>query len=117
MKITSSELFNKIWEAASLAGHLDDIKPIIDYVSDRKVNAFELNPDGAYVECVLNTDGNEGIWIDFYVNNDDVAHKYFGCIKTLSENVDACKLMGAAAGALQFVARNVIWNLYKTSME
>lgn len=111
MKINSMYLFDAIYGAADAAGYLNDLKPIQEYASNSRYAAFTIpSTDDLIVECVLNLNGSEGTWIDFYACYEN-ERRYFGCVKTLQRGPGACSILGAAAGLMQHTAEWVVWQI------
>ena len=115
MIINSAHLFDAIYGAADAAGYLNELKPIQEYASNGNYAAFSIpSPDDLIIECRLNLHGSEGTWIDFYACFGSEC-RYFGCVKSLSEGPIACRILGAAAGLLQYTAKWVVFQLERAA--
>ena len=92
-------------------GHYAEAEPIIDYTladhDERKLTNY-----GFDFRAVVSPGSSEGIYIDCYLEGrfDQSASTccHAGTIKTLREDVDAYRIMGALAGYLTIYARKYV---------
>lgn len=102
-RMTGGQLFEKIMERAKENGDLARFDPINEYVLPETYEESRL--------CSYEFDmlpalgfGCEGIYIDCYLkgsfDESNRASLHIGTIKTLSTDLDACKIMGELCGTL-----------------
>lgn len=105
-RMTGGQLFEKVMECARGNGDLAQFDHICDYVlpDDRHTEKlcryeFDLLP-------IINFGGLEGIYIDCGLHGkfDESGRESvsIGTIKTLSTDLDACKIMGELCGVLMY---------------
>jgi hypothetical protein len=116
LRMTGGQLFEKIMERAKGNGDLARFDAINEYVLPEEYETAKL--------CSYEFDmlpavgfGCEGIYIDCYLkgsfDESDRPSLHIGTIKTLSTDLDACKVMGELCGALLYHEhRFVNENLY-----
>lgn len=116
LRMTGGQLFEKIMERAKENGDLTRFDAINEYVlpesyEEAKLCSYEFDmlPAVGF--------GCEGIYIDCYLkgsfDESDRPSLHIGTIKTLSTDLDACKIMGELCGALLYHEhRFVNENLY-----
>lgn len=108
---TPGILFQNTLRLVKEHGHYAEAEPIIDYtLADR--DERKLTDYGFDFRAVVSPGGSEGIYIDCYLEGrfDQSASTrcHAGTIKTLREDVDAYRIMGALAGYLTVYARNYV---------
>lgn len=104
---TPGMLFQNALRLVKEHGHYAEAEPIIDYaLADR--DERKLTNYGFDFWAVISPGGSEGIYIDCYLEGrfDQSASTrcHAGTIKTLREDVDAYRIMGALAGYLTVYA-------------
>lgn len=108
---TPGILFQNTLRLVKEHGHYTEAEPIIDYAmaddEERKLTDY-----GFDFRAVVSPGGSEGIYIDCYLSGsfDQSASTccQAGTIKTLREDVDAYRIMGALAGYLTVYARKYV---------
>ena len=115
-RMTGGQLFERIMERAKESGDLARFDAINEYVlpeayEEAKLCSYEFDmlPAVGF--------GCEGVYIDCYLkgsfDESDRASLHIGTIKTLSTDLDACKVMGELCGALMYhESKFVNENLY-----
>ena len=108
---TPGILFQNALRLVKEHGHYTEAEPIIDYtLADR--DERKLTNYGFDFRAVVSPGSSEGIYIDCYLKGifDQSASTccHAGTIKTLRENVDAYRIMGALAGYLTVYARKYV---------
>lgn len=108
---TPGILFQNTLQLVKEHGHYAEAEPIIDYaLADR--DERKLTDYGFDFWAVVSPGGSEGIYIDCYLEGrfDQSASTrcHAGTIKTLREDVDAYRIMGALAGYLTIYARKYV---------
>ena len=117
-RMTGGELFQKIMECARDNGDLARFDTILEYVLPEDYDKAKLCSYEFDFLPAINFGGSEGIYIDCSIRGkfDDSGRKSLcvGTIKTLSTDLDACKIMGELCGALMYhESRYVNDNLYR----
>ena len=85
----------------------------IDYASFEQYKQIVRNQDN-WFEMKLNPFGNEGLYIDIYFCQDCDSQKvYCGCVKTLRDDREAFRDMGALMGEMLFWGNKLIYKLMK----
>lgn len=101
---TPGILFENVLTLVQKNGHYAEAEPIIDYALPEKFDHSELTNYRFDFEAVVKAGSNEGIIIGCRLsgNFDDSGRTYCnaGTIKTLNEDVDAYRIMGALSGYL-----------------
>ena len=114
---TAGDLFSTIVRLAKQAGDLDKVDPILDYIipcaqeqghnEKNKLTAYEFD----FVP-IVNFGGSEGIYVDCYLKGKfDESGRYsihIGTLKTLKDDLAACKIMGELCGALMYHERQYV---------
>ena len=108
---TPGMLFQNALRLVKEHGHYAEAEPIIDYaLADR--DERKLTNYGFDFCAVISPGGSEGIYIDCYLKGkfDQSASTrcYAGTIKTLREDVDAYRIMGALTGYLTVYAHKYV---------
>lgn len=108
---TPDILFQNVLRLVKEHGHYAEAEPIIDYtLADR--DERKLTNYGFDFRAVVSPGTSEGIYIDCYLAGkfDQSASTCcrVGTIKTLQEDVDAYRIMGALAGYLTIYARKYV---------
>ena len=105
--------FDRIVEVMHDLPELKDAFSHLDYVSSRSYLDPDLSLDDNlefdHVEAIVNTGGNEGIYIDcklilYDVKSRSCVKRDFGTLKTLNEGITGYMEMGKLAGAFTYVA-------------
>lgn len=117
-RMTGGQLFKNIMECARENGDLARFDGICEYVLSED---YDLNKLCSYEFDMLpavNFGGSEGIYVDCYLKGkfDENGRKtcHIGTIKTLSEDMEGCKIMGELCGILLYHKnRYVSENLYR----
>ncbi len=98
---TPGILFERALALVQEHGHYEEARPIIDYTLAEDGDQRKLTNYRFDFRAVVNP-GCEGIYIDCYLHGEfDQSGKYncpVGVIKTLREDVDAYRIMGALTG-------------------
>ena len=108
---TPKILFRRVLNLVQRNGYYAEAEPIMDYTSpdDREI---EFTNYRFNFHAVVNPGGSEGIYIDCYLRGEfDQSGKEtcpIGTFKTLSEDMNAYRIMGALCGALTFYAGEYI---------
>ncbi len=108
---TPGILFQNVLRLVQEHGHYAEAELIIDYTladrDGRKLTNYNFN-----FRAVISPGGSEGIYIDCYLEGrfDQSASTccHAGTIKTLREDVDAYRIMGALAGYLTIYANKYV---------
>lgn len=108
---TPGILFQNVLRLVKEHGHYAEAEPIIDYAladhHDRKLTHYEFD-----FRAVVSPGGSEGIYIDCYLEGKFDQSSSPGChagtIKTLREDVDAYRIMGALTGYLTVYAHKYV---------
>lgn len=108
---TPGILFQNVLRLVKEHGHYAEAEPIIDYtLADR--NERKLTNYGFDFRAVVSPGSSEGIYIDCYLEGEFDRSAFTRCnagtIKTLREDVDAYRIMGALAGYLTIYARKYV---------
>ena len=108
---TPGILFRNVLRLVQEHGHYTDAEPIIDYtLADR--DERKLTDYGFDFWAVVSPGSSEGIYIDCYLEGrfDQSASTrcHAGTIKTLREDVDAYRIMGALTGYLTVYAHKYV---------
>lgn len=108
---TPGMLFQNTLRLVKEHGHYAEAEPIIDYaLADR--DERKLTNYGFDFWAVISPGGSEGIYIDCYLEGrfDQSASTrcHAGTIKTLREDVDAYRIMGALTGYLTVYAHKYV---------
>ena len=108
---TPGILFQNALRLVKEHGHYAEAEPIIDYaLADR--DERKLTNYGFDFWAVISPGGSEGIYIDCYLEGrfDQSASTrcHAGTIKTLREDVDAYRIMGALTGYLTVYAHKYV---------
>ena len=108
---TPGILFQNVLRLVKEHGHYAEAEPIIDYtLADR--DERKLTNYGFDFWAVVSPGGSEGIYIDCYLkgifDQSTSTCCRAGTIKTLREDVDAYRIMGALAGYLTIYARKYV---------
>ena len=108
---TPGILFKRVLALVQEHGHYEEARPIIDYALEESSDQRELTDYRFDFRAVVNH-GCEGIYIDCYLHGEfDQSGKCscsVGTIKTLREDVDAYRIMGALAGLLTAYAHKYV---------
>lgn len=111
---TPGSLFKSVVELVKEHGHFQEAEPILDYVLPEGYDTRKLTNYRFSFQAIVNPGGSEGIYIDCVLRGefDRSGEKYcqVGTIKTLREDVDAYRIMGALAGLLTVYAYKYINN-------
>lgn len=117
-RMTGGQLFTKIMERARENGDLAHFDAISEYAlpkdsEDHKLCSYEFD-----LLPSVNLGGSEGVYVDCYLKGEfDATGRntlHIGTIKTLSEDVEACKTMGELCGVLLYHEnRYMNENLYR----
>jgi hypothetical protein len=116
LRMTGGQLFEKIMERAKDNGDVARFDAIKEYVLPEEYETAKLcNYEFDMLPAV--GFGCEGIYIDCYLkgsfDESDRPSLHIGTIKTLSTDLDACKVMGELCGALLYhESKFVNENLY-----
>lgn len=101
---TPGVYFQKILALIQKDGRYAEAEPIIDYVLPEDYDQREITNYLFYFLAIVNTGGSEGIYIDCSLRGefDQSGETYCkaGTIKTLREDIDAYRIMGALSGYL-----------------
>lgn len=108
---TPGILFQNVLRLVKEHGHYAEAEPIIDYtLADR--DERKLTNYGFDFWAVVSPGSSEGIYIDCYLkgrfDQSTSTCCHAGTIKTLREDVDAYRIMGALAGYLTIYARKYV---------
>lgn len=113
---TNTDLMNKVLELVKENGCYEKAEAIIDYFLPEDYRVQELSNYEFDFVAEVNFGGSEGIYVSCYIhgNFDEKAEKAgngrlrCGTFKTLSDNLDAMKIMGELSGALTFFASKYV---------
>lgn len=101
---TPGLFFQKVLDLVKADGRYAEAEPIIDYAEPEDFDQREITNYAFDFQAIVNTGGNEGIYIDCGLCGEfDQSGKKFckaGTIKTLREDIDAYRIMGALSGYL-----------------
>lgn len=101
---TPGLFFQKVLSLVQKHGHYAEAEPIIDYALPDDFDRREITNYEFDFQAVVTAGGNEGIYIDCGLCGtfDQSGQRYCkaGTIKTLREDVDAYRIMGALSGFL-----------------
>lgn len=108
---TPGILFQNALRLVKDHGHYAEAEPIVDYAladrDERKLTNYEFD-----FRAVVSPGSSEGIYIDCYLegifDRNASTRCNAGTIKTLREDVDAYRIMGALAGYLTVYARKYV---------
>ena len=108
---TPGILFQNALRLVKEHGHYAEAEPIVDYAladrDERKLTNYEFD-----FRAVVSPGSSEGIYIDCYLeglfDRNASTRCNAGTIKTLREDVDAYRIMGALAGYLTVYARKYV---------
>lgn len=107
---TTKEILNKAYDEAMKYLGIKDI----DYAAFDRVSMKVTDMDDM-IDGVIGELGSEGTWIDFYyqpAKQPSNERYYCGCVKTLSEGLEAHKEMGALLGVMEWNINKIMCGLY-----
>lgn len=108
-EFTNATMFEFIIEYLKTLPELMDAFEILDYTSTEWRRVCDLTQDTDYEAFAhVNTGGCEGIYIDFYLQNEEERID-LGTMKTLAEVMDGYIKLGQIAGAFILAADNYLW--------
>lgn len=108
---TPGILFKRVLGLVEEHGHYEEARPIIDYALEEDTDQRALTDYRFNFRTVLGP-GCEGIYLDCFLDGEfDQSGKSkcrVGTIKTLREDVDAYRIMGALAGLMTVYAHKYV---------
>lgn len=108
---TPGSLFENVLQLIQENGHFAEAEEIIDYTLSCR-DSRQLTNYAFDFEAIVLPGSNEGIYISCFLSGkfDDSGDSrcYAGTIKTLCEQVDAYRIMGALAGYLAYYSRKYV---------
>lgn len=108
-EFTNATMFETIIKYLQTLPELKSAFEILDYISTEWRCICNLMQDTDYkVFTNVNTGGCEGIYIDFFLKEDDKIIN-LGVIKTLEESMEGYIKLGQIAGAFVLAADNYLW--------
>ena len=113
---TNTVLMNKVFELVKENGCYEKAGAIMDYFLSEDYKVQELSDYEFGFLVKLNFGGNEGIYLDCYIegcfreSNAERKTERLSCgtFKTLDDSLDAMKIMGELAGSLTYFASQYV---------
>ena len=108
---TPKILIERVLDLVKTNGYYQEVEPILDYYLPSDKNREFSNYEFDFC-ALVNPGGSEGIYIDVYLQGefDQSGEKYckVATFKTLREDTEAFRIMGALCGVLTFYAGQYI---------